>query len=244
MQDKLTALIEKYGAFYALGQKQFNEKKQVGVEYSHIFAGLMCPKSNVDAFLADFKALSVEMAQEKKERLQQRKERMQQREEHRAPIVSRMKERARIKAQNYRKWADANEAKANKIHEDWRKVYGSFDWTQPILRGHHSQRAHERVYERRDAMHRKVAELYEKAKRMREKATNLEHFANTNKGDAEARRQAVRDANDASITKGATVHDACFGAGVVVRVNKKTYSIQFKSGSVYARDKSFVALAN
>lgn len=152
------------------------------------------------------------------------------------------KEQARQKAEKYRKWAKANYAKAQKIYADWRSVYGSFDWTQPILRGHHSQRAHEKVYERRDSMHRKVAELEAKAKRMLGKADNLERFANTNKGDAEARRQSMRDENDKSIFVGSTVNDACFGVGTVTRVNKKTYSIRFRSGSVYARDKSFVSI--
>jgi hypothetical protein len=152
------------------------------------------------------------------------------------------KDRARVKAAQYLEWAGKAEAKSKQIYSSWSEAHKDFDWTQPILRGHHSQKRHEKIYERRDAMHRTINELDAKAKRFREKAENLIAFANRNKGDAEAKREEQRAKADEQITVGSTVYDWCFGSGVVERVNKKTYSIRFASGSRYARDKSFIKI--
>jgi len=87
-----------------------------------------------------------------------------------------------------------------------------------------------------------MKELEDKAKRMREKSENLLIFANTNKGDAEAKRQIQRDLADSQIVVGSKVYDWSFGDGVVEKVNKKTYTIQFKSGSKFTRDKSYIKI--
>jgi len=42
----LTALFNKCGAFYAFGQKQFDEKMVAGVDYRSIGSGLVCPLEN------------------------------------------------------------------------------------------------------------------------------------------------------------------------------------------------------
>lgn len=46
----ITALLEKYGGFFAFGD-QFKEKAKPGVKYCHLFAGLCCPKENARALL-------------------------------------------------------------------------------------------------------------------------------------------------------------------------------------------------
>ncbi len=99
------------------------------------------------------------------------------------------KDRARAKSIKYIEWAEKAEAKSKAIHERFSADFKDFDWTQPILLGHHSQRRHQKIYERRDNMHRTINELDAKAKRFREKAENLLIFANTNKGDAERKRE-------------------------------------------------------
>jgi hypothetical protein len=38
--------FKKYGAFFAFGNRQFDEKKQPGVVYVDMGAGLICPKQN------------------------------------------------------------------------------------------------------------------------------------------------------------------------------------------------------
>lgn len=45
-EEKQTELFNKTGSFFAFGQKQFDEKKQPGVDYVHLFGGLICPKEN------------------------------------------------------------------------------------------------------------------------------------------------------------------------------------------------------
>lgn len=46
--EKHTALLEKTGAFWAFGDKQFNEQKKEGIEYVNCGAGMVCPKGNVE----------------------------------------------------------------------------------------------------------------------------------------------------------------------------------------------------
>lgn len=48
---RMTEAFAKHGAFFAFGNKQFNEKKQEGVEYISIGAGLIAPKSNADSLI-------------------------------------------------------------------------------------------------------------------------------------------------------------------------------------------------
>lgn len=45
-EEKQSKLFEETKAFFAFGQKQFDEKKQPGVDYVHLFGGLICPKEN------------------------------------------------------------------------------------------------------------------------------------------------------------------------------------------------------
>lgn len=152
------------------------------------------------------------------------------------------KDRAREKAKKYIEWADKAEQKSKDLHATFQAVYKNFDWTQPILRGHHSQRRHEKVFDHREAMMNKTVELDTKAKRFREKAVNLTAFANRNAGDAECQREEKRKIADQAITIGSQVVDWCFGSGIVERVNKKTYTIRFSSGYKCARDKSYLKL--
>lgn len=149
------------------------------------------------------------------------------------------KERAKIKAQKYLEWAELAEKKSQSIYGSFQSIYKDFDWTQPILRGHHSQRRHEKVFERRDSVMRKTIELDQKAKRFREKASNLLRFANINKGDAEAARVEKRELADSVFIEGSNIYDPCYRDGVVLKVNKKTYTIRFASGFKTTRDKSY-----
>lgn len=42
--DAQTAVFEKYGAFFAFSQKQFDEQKKEGVTYTNLGVGLIAPK--------------------------------------------------------------------------------------------------------------------------------------------------------------------------------------------------------
>lgn len=46
IEEAQTKAFNKAGAFFAFSDKQFDEQKKEGVEYSHIGAGLICPKEN------------------------------------------------------------------------------------------------------------------------------------------------------------------------------------------------------
>ena len=115
------------------------------------------------------------------------------------------KDNARIKAEKYRRWADLTDKKRSERWDDWFAKYGQFDWTEPVKIGHHSQRRHEKMFEKKDKFFRQQVELEQKAKRFREKADNLERFANTNKGDAERKREQARQVNDKLIGVGSKV---------------------------------------
>ncbi len=52
-QSGMTAIFEKYGAFFAFSDKQFNEQKKEGVEYVQTEAGMICPKEHVKTVLSD-----------------------------------------------------------------------------------------------------------------------------------------------------------------------------------------------
>lgn len=149
------------------------------------------------------------------------------------------KEAAKRKAEKRLEWAVIAERKANEVRKAREIKFKDFDFTQPILRGHHSQRRHERMYEYRNASHTKENELLAKAKMHREKAENLLIFASRNKGDAEARRVEKRAAADKIHVVGSDIYDFCFGLGTIEKVNKKTYTIRFRSGSKFTRDKSY-----
>jgi hypothetical protein len=149
------------------------------------------------------------------------------------------KERALQKSKQYREWGQKNLDKAKEIYSKYCEEMKDFDWTQPILRGHHSQRRHEKIYERRNSIHEKVNELEAKGKRMLEKAENLERFANTHKGDAEKKREEKRKELDEILSVGDTIY-TMYGAKEILKVNKKTYTIQVSAGT-FTYPKHFVS---
>lgn len=141
------------------------------------------------------------------------------------------KERARIKAALYLKWAEAAESKARAIQEQFEKDYKDFDWTEPIKIGHHSQRRHQRVFEKRNRVMRSIMDLEAKAKSHRSKSANLTEFANRNKGDAERKREEIRQKLDAEIKIGQVVDTVLYGFGSIVKINKKTCLVRTINGN-------------
>jgi len=140
------------------------------------------------------------------------------------------KERAAVKAKQYREWASKAEEKAGELYERYLDFARSFDWTEPIKMGHHSQRRHERMFEKRDAMRHKILELDKKAKRFREKADNLEAFANRNKGEAERKREKERNTNREWLEVGMQVQTWVYGIAKVVKINTKTARVEKEDG--------------
>jgi hypothetical protein len=137
-------------------------------------------------------------------------------------------EKADRKAARLRSWAGSAEKKAESI--DASIPHDMQFWTQPGM-----LRTKRKLRDRMD----RGTRLEIHAQELREKADRIQNSVRV-AGDAERKRQAVREQRDQQISVGSQVEDLCFGVGQVVRINKKTYSIRFGSGSAYARDKSFV----
>lgn len=68
VQEKQTVLFNEAGAFFAIGQKQFDEKKLAGVTYCEMGAGLVCPDHKAVKLYNDIDKLQLEgIEQDKKE---------------------------------------------------------------------------------------------------------------------------------------------------------------------------------
>ena len=128
-------------------------------------------------------------------------------------------------------WADAAEAKADALEANHNR-----DWAFVSQPGHIPARA------RQIAQTDRAMDLRGKAKAHREKAASLARLASTNKGDAEAARQAVRD-RSASVQAGDVVRTILYGPREVVRVNKKTFSVRDSFGGTMTVDKAHCVLA-
>ena len=58
IEAQQTELFNSTGAFFAFGDKQFDEAKQDGVKYVSLGAGMICPKSNVDTLTSGLSEIS------------------------------------------------------------------------------------------------------------------------------------------------------------------------------------------
>ena len=142
------------------------------------------------------------------------------------------------KSESRQDWANSARKKADAIDESL-TPYKDFAFiTQPILIGHHSENSHRNLLKR---IHNKMDKEHE----LRQKAERHQSLVGRKavvKGDAERNRQRQRENQDKIIGKGTKIFDFCFGNGTVVKVNKKTYTIQFESGSKFTRDKVYVKI--
>lgn len=148
------------------------------------------------------------------------------------------KERAKQKAIKYREWAEKKELKLREMEKQHLNFLNNFDWTEPIKIGHHSQRKHEKMFEKRESQMRKIVEMSLSISRMREKAENLDLFASRNKGDADRKRQALREDNDTKVKVGDIVKTV-YGMREILKINKKTYTLKGEIKN-FTLDKSFL----
>ncbi len=135
------------------------------------------------------------------------------------------------KAEKYNEWADKREKKAEAQLNSYPEIRSDIAFnTQP---GH---------IPFRECMNRADNKAYEsigKAKEMRAKAESLNHVRV--KGDATKRQQAERDKNDARFKVGDHVKSWIVGACTILKINKKTYSVQVASSNrTITQDKSFI----
>jgi hypothetical protein len=141
-------------------------------------------------------------------------------------------QRLRSKAERLKKIAEEKQAELNRYRGDIAFI------TQPASKSSAFGRRRQKIHGRYDAGIKLLAE----ASDLRKKADWLEKQGAIVKGDAERKRQALREELDKVISVGTSVNDYIFGAGEVMRVNKKTYTIRFESGGTYAREKVYVRL--
>ena len=148
-------------------------------------------------------------------------------------------ERAQRRAARRIAWAESREKKAEEAYQKSRELGSVIPFGQPILVGHHSERGHRALIGRIQSAATQSVEHDAMAKHHREKAENILKYGSRVAGDAERAREIMRAEQDKVITVGTRVYDFAFGAGVVMRVNRKTYTIQFDRGCRGPRDKTY-----
>lgn len=150
-------------------------------------------------------------------------------------------ERAQKRAARRIAWAESNEKKSEQIYNEVTKMSGLIPFGQPILVGHHSEKRHRRML---DKIHNKIGKEIEydkKAKYHKQKAENILLFSTRVRGDAEREREIKRKEMDEKIKVGQVVCDFAYGAGEVMKINKKTYTLKFKTFTT-TRDKTYIKM--
>lgn len=135
------------------------------------------------------------------------------------------------RAERLRDRADAAERRADKHSK--RISPGELDFLslgEPIKIGHHSERKHRKLIERvRKATDDEMSERVN-ADKLRRRADWL--TSAVVKGDAERKRQERREANS-HIERGDEIHNAVWGTGVVIKINKKTFTVWYAERKFY-----------
>ena len=131
------------------------------------------------------------------------------------------KTRWAAKAARYREWAVKAEDRAEQLYAPALARRGDVAFfTQPG-----------RIVER-ERIHAKTERAYEeslKAKRLNERAANLERLATTNAGDAAVRHEAERQAVIGALSIGDRV-DCIYGRCEVVKINRKSLRVLSRHG--------------
>ena len=148
------------------------------------------------------------------------------------------------KAELLEERADKKREKAAQLDENVRVGSNDNDynfWTQPSM--NHSSAG--RTFENR---RKRLREKMDQARVLRKEADELERRAKSLrktpvvKGDAEQRRQEKRDELDKKIKVGAPIKHFMGMKGYVLKVNKKSYTIEWESGRIEAEEKTYVQL--
>lgn len=84
------------------------------------------------------------------------------------------------------------------------------------------------------------ADMIQEAKETRERAESIMFYKTRVKGDTERERQKEREKNDEIIKVGDTVECSLHGRGTVLKINKKTYTVQYEWPTPIPTDKSWV----
>lgn len=151
------------------------------------------------------------------------------------------KEQAKLREKLHEKWAQKAEQKLIEKRKELENFRKNKDFTEPIKIGHHSQRRHEKMFERRDNLIKQTIELENKIKTHLEKAKNLKKFANRNKGDAERERQEKQKIFDEKIKLDSQV-SCLYGKGKIIKILSKGCRILFDPGFEMIVRKDFLTI--
>ena len=158
-------------------------------------------------------------------------------QERRAEIRNRKAERLEARAHTRRR-------KASNLDADVESGSNGHDyafWTQPAMSHNSTVRAFENHRERLRGKMRKAGGLRSEATELERRAQSLRATPAV-KGDAERARQQYREKQDQIITVGSPVIRPGWAVsdGYVIKVNRKTYTVEWQGGGTYAVDKTFV----
>tara|TARA_Y100001973_G_scaffold5113_1_gene7208 strand:+ start:294 stop:689 length:396 start_codon:yes stop_codon:yes gene_type:complete len=59
-EEKTSEVLNKYGAFFAFSDKQFNENKKENIKYSRLYGGLIAPSENAKKIMSELKKVTEE----------------------------------------------------------------------------------------------------------------------------------------------------------------------------------------
>ncbi|TWA89563.1 DUF3560 domain-containing protein [Bradyrhizobium stylosanthis] len=212
------------------------ELRRLGALWNTDAKGYVAPSAHVDAIrayanshdgldVADFEATDQDVTPATGERLR----------ELRQARLDRRRERLLNQAANAEKRGDAARARISPHERDFLALM------EPVKRGHHSQRRHEKLLARAQKSFMDAGREYSDARKLRERAECMAPARVA--GDAERERQAARDAAAAIIEPGDKVRSIVYGDGVVTKANKNTFTINFTArGFIGKCDKSHVSL--
>lgn len=145
------------------------------------------------------------------------------------------------KAERIRDRAVKKGALAESLFEREHRIADMIPFGQPILVGHHSQRRHERDIERMQSLSSKACAAYQESQHLSRVADRLERPVAI-KGDAEARHEAHRQKIRESVKVGDMVNAGCFNQKKVLKINKKTLTVEGTFGGKFTIDMALVNL--
>jgi len=145
------------------------------------------------------------------------------------------------KAERIQARADKKSALAESLFEKEHRIADMIPFGQPILVGHHSQRRHERDIERMQSLSSKACAAYQEGQHLARVAERLARPVAI-KGDAEARHEAHRQKIRESVKVGDMVNAGCFNQKKVLKINKKTLTVEGMFGGKFTIDMALVNL--
>jgi len=145
------------------------------------------------------------------------------------------------KAERIRGRAEKKSALAESLFEKEHRIADMIPFGQPVLCGHHSQRRHERDIERMQSLSSKACAAYQEGQHLARVAERLSRPVAI-KGDAEARHEAHRQKIRESVKVGDMVNAGCFNQKKVLKINKKTLTVEGTFGGKFTIDMALVNL--